>query len=273
MGACLAASEVIKGDTREALATAENYRDFLSLALTAYGKGHASFSRRAGLSSRSFIGEVLRGKRRLSHGSLEKVCTGLRLPPDLRRLFRLLVALEEPDLVFTDFKGDLRGMILRQREIIAHKKTQKTNLIQSYATPIVFAALGPTGKSLGELQSLTGLSPREITEALDVLLAHSVIELRDQVFHALQINLDFGDLKGDINFRHAFNQSLEVLKIRCLDSVPSPDQLFFYMAFSIAASQMNDFKTALQNSVLECVERFQTEDGGKVCRLSLGYTV
>lgn len=145
---------------RERFARASSYREFLRIAVESAG-GVAAFSRRANFSSRSFLSEVLRGNRRISHASYEKVSKSLKLPSDLKALFQSLVAVEEPDVVSLPGKRDPAARLteLREKILAPRPQTDLKNLISTPHVPVIYAALGSRNKgaTIGEIIRRTRL--------------------------------------------------------------------------------------------------------------------
>jgi uncharacterized protein (TIGR02147 family) len=256
------------------LAEAKDYRSFLRCAIIENGKGCAAFSRRAGFSSRSFLSEVIRGHRRLSHASYEKVIQGLKLSGNMRRLFQLLVALEEPDVVPLRDRTDLRTKIEELRQKLRNSKmTSRKGLFLNHHVPVVYAALGSkrAGATQEDILFRTGLKSPEVTSILAFMTSNGLVYEREKRFFVTEVNLDLNELGEDKGFRQAFVDSLDILKKQAINQPQSDTSLFFYSAFSISPSQMSAFKRDLQQAVLSCMDKYQNEDAEKVCRLNLGF--
>jgi uncharacterized protein (TIGR02147 family) len=257
----------------EKFSACASYRDFLSLAVERAG-GCSAFSRRAGFSSRSFLSEVIRGHRRLSHSSYEKVSKGLKLTGDLRRLFQLLVAAEEPDVVRLIDQRNLREKIEQLRKKVAAPPVkEKRNLFASEQVPVVYAALGSRarGSSLAEILSRTRLTVGEAKKALQFLQERGVVELKTGRYFAQEGDIDLFELGGERGFREAYASSSDHLKKLALTAQPSEANMFFHCAFPIPRAKIAAFKQEVRELLLAKIDQHQAEEGDSVVRLNLGY--
>ncbi len=256
------------------LAKAKSYRDFLNIVVEGAG-GTAAFSRRAGFTSRSFLSEVLRGNRRLSHASYEKVVRAVKVPGPYKRLFKLLLAIEEPDVLSLQGTRDLNERIAELRKYLLNPAQQNDfkNVISAPNVPVVYAALGSSekGASVQEICQRTKLGVKEIASVLEQLVKRNVItQKRDRYFTSCG-DMDLEDLGGEEGFRQSYAQTADVLKNLALNAKPSNDNLFYYTAFPIDKRDLSKFKKELQEILLAHIERYQSETGDQVVRLNTGF--
>lgn len=167
---------------------AVTYREFLALFFkknVLWKKPRAlsfqKFADQAGFASKSFMNEVISGRRRLTLNSFEKISSGLRLAPNLKALFRCLAAVEEPS-----FRSDGRGADFYKRRLVGERRkvrsaSEDTWLeassaaaqfsLEAHVTEIHVCAGNPdVGATFEEIESKMRISKTELRQRLAQML-------------------------------------------------------------------------------------------------------
>lgn len=272
--------------TSAQLFQANNYREFIQLWLSSKKKSKINFSaltRKAGFSSRSFIKEVLEGKRNLTNKSLPKFLRAFDLKGREARLFECLVALEVPgvDLGFKN-EEQITAEIKRIKEIWKRKldsanepSAQNTHVRWAFKIRYmsdIYAALGDfeTGASLEEIKSRTDLPENLCHEVIEYLIENQAILKKRDRYYAQTINLDIFDLGNDESFKILYQEALMQLQRKAKTSLKSDREFFFHSAFSVKQSKLPEFKLRLKELALEFIDEAQEDNGDKVAKLTLG---
>ena len=262
------------------LAHAKDYREFLNLVIVEMesetGRGvKATICRKAGFGSRSYLSEILSGKKGLSRDAMLRLKTALKLTGSLAKLFEALVIKEHPmiepktDLIrlnqkITELRGELKNLT------VSSQKNIKPDLNRPEFFQI-YAALGAwdKGASLDEISNRTGLSTRIIKSVLLLMIKKEIVELKQDRYFALSSKVD------DISSKDFESVSLMVRKVcstihrNSAALVKDEVNLNLYSAFSIRRDQMPKLKKALQKAVFDVLDEYQDDNGDCVEQIFL----
>ncbi len=267
------------------ISSVENYRQFLKLALESQfnknGKPNlAEFSRRAGFASRSFIVDVLGGRKHLTVRSFPKVVQALKLKGDLRSFFETLVFLEEPELRPKSYKeASLQQKLqalrirLQQKSITNNPRSKSQKLFSTKHVFTVYAALGSQekGASLAEISERTGLSDNTILSTLDILREQGCVRFSRARYFATLVHFDIEALGENQGFLSIFKASLEQLALTADRKKNDPETLIFHSAFSVEKYRLAELKNKLEQLLFDFVTSEQVDDGNTVAKLSVGF--
>lgn len=262
----------------------ENYRNFLVkfIELMSQKKSinFSQLSRQAGFSSRSFIKEVITGKKRLTMSSMTKLKKALGLTAGLANYFEALVALEEEGVNIQNFSLEVRQKkILKIRKKlldsinnkkIAHKEAE-TIFLNRYA-PDVYAALGApeSGATLDEITQKNGLSQSQVLSVLQYFLDLKIISKTKNRYFLNQNNLDIFAQGKNLNFQNIYIQSLRTLADEARYQFDSSDKLFLHSTFSISKEKLPALKEKMQKIIIELLDEEQIDTGSTVAHVTLG---
>ena len=273
-------------DSVEHLLRIDNYREFLK---TFFEKSQprnrkanlADLARKAQFSSRSFVSDVLRGKRRITAATLPRFKLALGVTGAWAHYFDLMVMKEETDLrparLTTEKIDDglqavrkkIRDRFFSEQPI---EPERLKGLFNSFQVFDVFAAMGSleAGADLPQILRRTKLPVEIVTSVLENLVNLGFIERRERRYYTSVQNFDLGQLGDQYSFIKAFQQALEALKQRSLKMENSPDTWFFHTAFSIDRSRISEFNKQLKEFIFDFIDERQIEDGDSVMRVTLG---
>jgi hypothetical protein len=267
-------------DINQSIIYANDYRSFLRALLDerrANGEkvNFSGLSRRAGFASRSYIKEVLEGKKRVAAPSLLRFIKAFRLDKTTGSLFSFLVALEEEDVNFEGLSSEhLRLKIEATREKLSRRISKSKNVNRSDAfapgprAVEVFAALGSPerGASIEQIQSRSRLDQETCMKVLNYFLAKKIIRHEKGRYFLSQPNLDLGSLGKDLAFKKLFGRVIEELNQSHRSKLSSKEELFFYSAYSVRRSQLPEMKKRLRELLLEYIDTEQVDDGDAVVK-------
>jgi uncharacterized protein (TIGR02147 family) len=274
-------------NSQELLKT-NDYREFLHQWIycqDAKGKkiNFSALSRKAGLSSRSFIKEVLEGKKSLTNVSLPKFIRAFDLKGDEAKYFQYLVASQEPtiDLGFKS-PAEVTVKLQKIREKWLRKSNplleqENKNALARWAFKIhhvgeVYAALGnsKSGASLADVKLRTELSEQICQEVLNFLLDNGAAALQKNRYFARRMSFDIFNLGSDESFKSQYQGALLQLQRKSRASFKSAEEFYFHSAFSVKKAKLPEFKERLKELVTEFLDEAQDDNGDKIGKLTLG---
>jgi hypothetical protein len=266
---------------------AKNYREFLLAWLKKQEEqkrklNFSEMSRRAGFSSRSFIQEVLSGKRRLTSRSLPKMIRAFRLTGSEARLFQCLVALEEPDIDIgvrspehlTAELEFVRGKLLRRKRVLPSDERVKAAREWAFRHRYVgevYAALGTleNGASFEEIKDRTGLRRHICEEVLRLLVSKNAAVYERNRFFARDMNLDIFRLGREESFNVLYQEVLAQIQKKSKISMCAEEEFYFHSAYSVRRDRMPEFKAKLKEVLMEFLDEAQDDEGDRVAKLTL----
>lgn len=234
----------------------------------------ADFSRRAGFRSRSYLSELLKGKKGLSREALTAIQKQLRVPREHKRLLRLLAYRTNPRLAPKPFTiADLENEILKLRKHIRKTTSVKpgtpnTDVLQPEVFQ-VYAALGTEerGKSFYDMQQATRLSGESLKKILAVLEKNGAAESLEGHYRPVTHTVDFLNIKEKQQFSHLIGRVCADISRERLRLVTDDSNYLFYTALSIRSSRVRALKERLREVIFEVLDEYQDDEGDRVEQL------
>ncbi|MES2857261.1 MAG: hypothetical protein V4692_15435 [Bdellovibrionota bacterium] len=266
------------------------YRSFITNVIAASSKegkrpNIAAVSRKAGFSSRSFIGDVIDGRRRLSASSYPKLARALPLAASLKTYFHLLVIKEEDELNLEKLKSsEIDRKIEELKSKLRSRIEQDTNensniLLKGRDLMECHAALGnsKTGASLEDVCRKTELPNEVCFEVLKCLVDQKIAEKRsvdgiDRYFVINQLVFHKG-LGGDSEVKRSYAHSVDELKRKSAAQFKSDERAFFHFVMSVDRKKMPELKLRLWDVMQEFMESSENTDGDAIAKLVVGLYV
>lgn len=262
----------LEPDLQRKLLKAENFREFLNLALPLTNQSQAILSRRAGFGSRSYLSELLKGKKGLSKDSLSRLKLALRLPRRWSQYFECLAWMED---------AKLRPLNWNEEDVLSHWRRLQADLKRDHSDlgrkaaeahvprPQVFqvyAALGDlaSGATFPEILQRTGLTEKSARQALAQLLEYAAVEKKDDKFFALSSRADALNLRRSEALAEMLGTVCTDLQKNRSKIVSIPTNLTLYSAFSVQKEQLPLLKQKLQEAVFDVLDEFQVDSGNQV---------
>ena len=160
----------------ESLLEQSNYRDFLAEFFRIKKAKNSAFSftvfnRKAGFSSRSTIKDIIDGRRRLTSSTLPQVLDGMELNELFSTYFVNLVATDEADVQSPKLSTMSVDKLANKVRWSLKPVDVDESLFENPNVPLVYCALGDqfAGKSISQIQILTGLTEKAAMTAIDFL--------------------------------------------------------------------------------------------------------
>lgn len=264
------------------LLEATEYRGFLSI-LYAHNKkqspqfSYAYIAQRCHFSSKSFVKEVIDGKKSLSIKSTHKIIEGLALPSLWGKYFYNLVMSDDPLPGVTPMAAQKELRRLRRKLI--DKKTLTVNesesqLFQLTAWPHVYAALGSEekGASMQDILNRTlSLGSNLVESTLAHLVTVGMVVKKGKRFYAAQDTAFFENLGKVQFFKNFYLQAVQQLFDKSRKDFNSPDSLFYTMSLSLNPAKMPEFRRDLAELLDKYTAEIEQPEGTRVASLTCGF--
>ncbi len=256
-------------------------QDFLRVLYKKNKENSSNFSfnfiaQKCGFSSKSFLKEVIDGKKKLSLESAYKITTGLNFPSLWAQYFTELIKSENEKL---ELKPKHQKERLRLKSKLSHKAYEKEQdlgniLFQKLQHwPYIYAALGESesGATSLEIEKRTGFSETTIKSTMEILLVEKLVALRGRRYYATSSTVFFEKLGDSEFFKDFFCRT--ILKSQELASrrFGSEDALFYSMALSLKADQMPNFRQELSELLDKYTSEIEDPKGSRVASLSCAF--
>ena len=236
------------------------------------------FATKANFSSRSFIRDVILGKKRLTRRSLPKVIKGLSLNSTWARFFETLVFLEEEDLRNENLQEEqlakrLKKLRMQLGLLDAPEDNQRAyTVLLNKNFPDIFAALGDeSGATFEEIQSRTNLSERTVKNILSQMLRAKIIKLDTSHFIVTEQAIELVNLKDENLFKEDYLRALAKLRKRFKHQIKG-DSLFVTQTFSVQKKKIKEFKSQLNQLVSDFADEAEDPLGDCIFEITLGAT-
>lgn len=273
-------------DPIQIINSTKDYRQFLVTVLSPPEKNPrrgrlSEAARRAGL-SRSFLSEVLSGKKSLTPSSFLKLQNSLRLPTELKKFFALLVAVEHDSLLpllSLSTSAQAASQLRELRERLNRKTQGQRSLCPTPQRKVfsvdlfcVFAALGSlsSGETLEGIMHKTNLGRAAVLRALERMQDAGWVNKREERFYASERAFDFEALGPDLSFVQTFAESCALLSRSAQKFSADQDQLLFFSAFSLPSHRVREFRDEARALLLELLDKYQDDNGNAIKRVTLG---
>lgn len=242
---------------------------------------YAVLTRRAGFSSRSYVRDVMTGKRRLTQDALPRFVKAMELKGEYRRFFSLLVQ-SAPNRFGIVSDSKVKDKIVRLKNRVL--STREPGRFPTHAHSLylgknrleIYAALGTpeSGATLEEICTRTGFSKEECSKTLVQMMSDGAVSPGSEGnrFFAKEPHLVLPKIGNQGVFQASYLHFLEETKARAKKEFESDDQLFISSVFSIDPKQMPEFKEELRQLLVRFVDTAENPNGKKVVRLVTGFT-
>ena len=243
-----------------------DYRAFLA-AFYDYQRSQGSYSHRvfadrAGLKSRSYLRLVLAGKRNLTSQSIAKFIVGLELKPSEANAFTALVNYNQS----SDFKTRklywemfLRARPQRKSYLIHDMYAFFSRMAYPFLLSIIY--LPDVDHSLESLSKMSGLTIKEVEEALDIFVNLRIISRDGGKFKPLVPSVETTNDVPNVALQ-TFHRNLLKLAQEKLD-LPSDQREYQSVIVSLSKEELVFAKARLRELATELTERFSPPKAGR----------
>lgn len=275
------------------LLLAPSYRDFLKLffnrekaARNPKKISYAEFALRSNFASKSYMNDVIAGRKRLTPGAFDKVVLGLGLTATWADYLKSLAALEEDE--FCSVKKDrayyqnqvlkLKKQILRSlssKEIPSQdRQAQKVFLTPEF--PQIYASLGDVGigESLEGILKKSRLPEKQVSQALNELESIGILRFdsKNQRYIPLSVSIEAYGLKSSDFFKNDFFRAMDKAKSRFKTQANTQEALFMTQSFSLDSRQLTLLRAQLAQVIESFAAQSETAEGDCIAEICISLT-
>ncbi len=269
------------------LLSAKSYRSFLRVFFNSSGGQrpltYGEFAQRAGFKSRTFMNDVILGRKRLTPLSIEQVKVGLRLTGAWADYLHCLVAMDEPKFQTSsrDQKYYLERLKKKKLALQARSKQKNGGTDDAIAKillqpnfPEMFAALGTfdAGADFETILSRTKFEKTVAISLLGKLIEAEIVELKNGRYYATEDSLQLEMLGSSEYLRADFFRSVDKAKRRFEKQAAAQKSLFMNQTFLVSEKDLR----ALREQVFELLKDFvasnEQAEGDTIAELTVAFT-
>ncbi len=242
---------------------------------------YASFSMKAGFSSKSFLRDIIFGKKRITERSMPKMLKGFSFPRDIKNLFCCMVAIEE-DL---DFLGLNLNKIEKYKNNYIQKVKEKSlprdkpTLSGIFKIPnwqVIYTSLLSVKKGSSQLtviSKMTGVSEKQCQKSLSEMLKIGLVTIcRDtKAYFPSELNLIIDKLGENEFYKEYFLTSLQRASKAAKLRISSNETLFLTSTISITLDQKTELRRKLKSLIEEFIVEAESTPANKIVELNLSF--
>ena len=248
-----------------------SFKEALSLHYLKRGKINlADFSRRAGFSSRSYLSEVLTGKKGLSRDALTRIRSALKLPKPFLDVLEMRAYEDHSELKPVQWSGksaadkwDHAVSLLKTLPFKTTAPKMDAKYVRSSLLYRVYAGLGSleSGASLADIARRTKLPEGTVESCLQKMREFRIVEERGGRFFVLSSQLDLFGLGSRDGLSELVSDVSRELRNDRDKIIDDPANTIFYTAFSTDAVRLPELKKRLKAAIFDVLDEFQVDDG------------
>lgn len=269
---------------QEKLLQSKDYRGFLdvffkvSRGAKAAPLTYGELAKRAGFKSRSFLNEVVLGRRRLTSTSTEKVIHGLKLDSTWAKYLRLLVEYDEAQ---EEKKSELLENLERLRNVIRTRIQKKDTpreglkkVLLKADFPEVYAALGSGDQAvhLTTVVARTDLPQDSVRKILNQMESVGLVTSEGDLYLPCLGALDLNQLGRDEFLKMDFFRACEKAKLRFDQQAAKQTALFTTQTYLVSEKKLPELRQRLSALVQDFVDTSEMPDGDTVAELVVALT-
>ncbi len=275
------------------LLNAHDYRSFLAMFFRKDGGWQyprpltfAGFTEKSGFSSKSFLNDIIAGRKRASPTSFERICLGLKLKSNWREYLYCLVARDEesfrlphqsPDYYEKEIlKHQQRLLKLSRSRDVSHEVSPLLQVLTDEGSAEIFASLGEVekGETVATIADRCRLPESRVTGILTRMSEVGLVTLDTQSgrYRPLANALDANELKTQEFFKKCYFRSLEKTKKRFATQADSKQSLFMTQTFSVSRTRLEAMRTELADLILKFASTAEDPSGDTIAEINIGFT-
>ena len=244
------------------------------------------FAQRSSFASKSYLNDIIAGRKRLTPGAFEKVVVGLKLNSAWAKYFKSLVSVEEPKFhsatkdrsYFVQQCQKAKNQLLRSQSVTVvprhAAKIQQVLVRQDF--PEIYAALGDlgAGETFAGILRKTRFSEEILKKALTALESVELLKFDSLTgrYVPQSIGLDAYGLQDSELFKMVFFHSLEKAKKRFAKQAPGKEALFMTQSFSVKATQLAEIRQRIAETMDALSAQSEDSSGDCIAELCISFT-
>lgn len=212
-------------------------------------------ARRCNFASKSYVNDIILGRKKLTPNALDKVVQGLKHNSIWTEYFKSLVALQEDSFqrrmknseYYSERHGKIKLQIQRNLSTrqISEKEPTCQRVFLSPEFPDVYASLGKlgVGASWPVILKRSGLPHGRLKKMLENLESIGLLRVDENTENYVPcfVAVESYGMRSEEIFKQDFFASLEKTKARFNKQAPSKEALFMTQTFSVKSQDLHVF--------------------------------
>lgn len=244
------------------------------------------FAERSGFSSKSFMNDVIAGRKRITPKSFERVVLGLGLSTTWQQYFKFLVAIDEeafrsPRESREELLAKLKELRqkLKRRSVKQIHREHSSSIVDVFVEedfPEVYASLGAleSGADLPTIRNRSRLPEGRIKIVLSKMISAGLVSYDETAGRYLPkadaLNAD--DLRNSETFMRDFLRSQQKARVRLVSQVATGESLFMSQTFSVDSKRLSALKVELGKLIESFVAEAEEAEGDCVSEICISFT-
>lgn len=239
------------------------------------------FAKRSGYSTKSYISEVISGKKKLSLSSVDKFSKGLALNLTWKDYLETLVridlsvsTLDRKHLIQKLDKLKNKLNLKNKSRNISESLSQTQKLLLSPLFPEVYASLGDSihGSDLTTIEKRTKLEKPEIKNILIELVNAQIVRTEGDRYIVNTDAIDFSFIDTPEYFKADFFRSLDKARNRFINQSNSNNSLFMTQTFSVQSNDLPELRKKLESVIFEFSQNSENSNGDTVADINISFS-
>jgi len=266
------------------LSRAADYREFLKEFLETTGpmggkSNYAELSRKAGLRSRSFLREVITGKKQISSKSFAALVKVFSYNETIEKFFSYLVRKNVPELRLANDTDELidQEISYLRKQLAAgtmqrtqiHSTQEKFKFLETPHTPWILAAIDQNGTNLEQISQRSNIQQKKLLPLLDTLVKEEILAFNKENNFYLPKNMN-PIINASSMWLHQKNTLQSIAEVRKKIQEFSPNQKnekrLFLSSNHLLIEEKNfeNFSIELSNLIQKYCEKSNTQGADRV---------
>lgn len=212
--------------------------------------------------TRSYIRQVVLGKKKLTLRALEPIAKAFKLEADLEKYFQTLYRL---DLARETAQGTLvkklSGELAILRKSLTTKKKSESKHLTSVHWPRVYASLGSeeTGSTLPEILERSKVKKEEVLHVLTELEENNLVRIAGgNRYFPVCNHIDLGK---NFSYKKIFLHNYELLGKKAESDFTKKEDLFFSSVTCVRQEDLPELKAQFRELLLQFIDRSEIATG------------
>lgn len=244
---------------------------------------YQEFAVRAGFASKSFLNDVIAGKKRLTPSSVGKTAVGLGLNAKWTEYLECLVACEEPAFHSSQHSHEyFLNRLKRKRDRLNRLKNAKTvsgphslTVFLDPDFPEVYAALGEVaaGERLEVIAARANITAPRVEKILSKMEKAGFVKRgSEQKYFPIAGALEADNLRSSDVFKNDFFRSLDKARRRFSTQADSNSALFMSQTVSVSQARLPKLRARLAELIVEFADSAEAANGDAVAEICVSLT-
>lgn len=239
---------------------------------------YAQLARKTGLSSRSYVRELLTGKKSLNSKSAHLLSKALGLKSDIFQLFNslfLLSSLKKGSAEYESLLASTKKVKCKIKNKIKGTKTDNSYPFKINYFSLVYASLGTpeNGSSVEQISKRSGLKLNVVQVTLKELESLDLVKQdpKSKQWKPINIQLFYERMPSGSFFHQHFEKRLTESQKAARELFHTEEALFWEGTFSVSSKDIPKFRVELKEFFEDFIQNSESPEGEEVVSLTSSF--